>query len=136
MTDTSPGTSPATGAAGQPPLKDHGRAGRDLPAAVLSAVVLLWITGLTINIMTLGGMAAAVGLIIDDAIVMIEHIVRRLRGAGSEHHGRVMAATAASKSGCTPLPTAAQIVAPTATAAASAAASANRPARPGPAPAR
>jgi multidrug efflux pump subunit AcrB len=42
--------------------------------------------------MTLGGMAAAVGLIIDDAIVMIEHIVRRLRGAPAEHHGRVMAA--------------------------------------------
>jgi multidrug efflux pump subunit AcrB len=31
--------------------------------------------------MTLGGMAAAVGLIIDDAIVMVEHIVRRVRGA-------------------------------------------------------
>ena len=30
--------------------------------------------------MTLGGMAAAVGLIIDDAIVMVEHIVRRVRG--------------------------------------------------------
>ncbi len=30
--------------------------------------------------MTLGGMAAAVGLIIDDAIVMVEHIMRRLRG--------------------------------------------------------
>ena len=34
-------TSSATGSAGQPPLKNHGRAGRDLPAAVLSAVVLL-----------------------------------------------------------------------------------------------
>ena len=34
-------TSPAAGAPGPPPLKDHGRAGRDLRAAVLSAVVLL-----------------------------------------------------------------------------------------------
>jgi multidrug efflux pump subunit AcrB len=42
--------------------------------------------------MTLGGMAAAVGLIIDDAIVMIEHIVRRLRGASDDHHGRVLTA--------------------------------------------
>lgn len=40
--------------------------------------------------MTLGGMAAAVGLIIDDAIVMVEHIVRRLRDAPADHHGRVM----------------------------------------------
>ena len=42
--------------------------------------------------MTLGGMAAAVGLIIDDAIVMVEHIVRRLRGGGGDHHGRVLPA--------------------------------------------
>jgi phosphatidate cytidylyltransferase len=34
-------TSPVAGAAGPPPLRDHGRAGRDLRAAVLSAVVLL-----------------------------------------------------------------------------------------------
>jgi multidrug efflux pump subunit AcrB len=39
--------------------------------------------GQSFNIMTLGGMAAAVALIIDDAIVMIEHIMRRLHeGAG------------------------------------------------------
>ena len=35
--------------------------------------------------MTLGGMAAAVGLIIDDTIVMAEHIVRRLHARGSMH---------------------------------------------------
>ena len=32
--------------------------------------------------MTLGGMAAAVGLIIDDSIVLVEHITRRIRGGG------------------------------------------------------
>ena len=42
--------------------------------------------------MTLGGMAAAVALIIDDMIVMQEHIVRRLREFPGEHHGRVMLA--------------------------------------------
>ncbi|MDL5477578.1 efflux RND transporter permease subunit, partial [Klebsiella pneumoniae] len=37
--------------------------------------------------------AAAVGLVIDDAIVMIEHIVRRMREGGAhKFHGRVMAA--------------------------------------------
>ena len=40
--------------------------------------------------MTLGGMAAAVGLIIDDAIVMVEHIMRRLREGEMPHHQRVM----------------------------------------------
>src|SRR5207253_11200780 len=41
----------------------------------------LYVLKMSFNIMTLGGMAAAVGLIIDDAIVMVEHIVRRVRGA-------------------------------------------------------
>ena len=65
-----------------------------VPAVLASTVVLLHVLGMSFNIMTLGGMAAAVGLIIDDAIVMVEHIVRRLRGASGEHHGRVMAAAA------------------------------------------
>lgn len=65
-----------------------------VPTVLASTVVLLYVLGMSFNIMTLGGMAAAVGLIIDDAIVMIEHIVRRLRGAHDDHHGRVMAAAA------------------------------------------
>ena len=63
-----------------------------VPTVLAATVVLLYVLGMSFNIMTLGGMAAAVGLIIDDAIVMIEHIVRRLRGAPAEHHGRVMTA--------------------------------------------
>jgi CzcA family heavy metal efflux pump len=63
-----------------------------VPTVLSTTVVLLDVLGMSFNIMTLGGMAAAVGLIIDDAIVMIEHIVRRLRSAGTGHHGRVMAA--------------------------------------------
>ena len=50
-----------------------------VPAALAITVLLLYILGDSFNIMTLGGMAAAVALIVDDAIVMIEHIVRRLR---------------------------------------------------------
>jgi len=41
MTDAPSPMPPATGASATPPVKDHGRAGRDLPAAVISAVVLL-----------------------------------------------------------------------------------------------
>ena len=50
-----------------------------VPAVLASTVLLLTVLKMSFNIMTLGGMAAAVGLIVDDAIVMIEHIIRRLR---------------------------------------------------------
>ncbi len=49
-----------------------------VPAALAGTVVVLRMLGLTFNLMTLGGMAAAVGLVIDDVIVMAEHIARRL----------------------------------------------------------
>jgi multidrug efflux pump subunit AcrB len=61
-----------------------------VPAVLASTVVLLHVLGMSFNIMTLGGMAAAVGLIIDDAIVMIEHIIRRLQGGAGHTHERVM----------------------------------------------
>src|SRR6202047_1098539 len=48
-----------------------------VPATLFVTVLLLQVTGQSFNIMTLGGIAAAVGLIIDDVIVMVEHIARR-----------------------------------------------------------
>jgi multidrug efflux pump subunit AcrB len=48
-----------------------------VPMSVLCSVLILWLLGMTLNIMTLGGIAAAIGLLIDDVIVMIEHIARR-----------------------------------------------------------
>jgi CzcA family heavy metal efflux pump len=48
-----------------------------VPATLLTTVLLLQASGQSFNIMTLGGIAAAVGLIIDDVIVMVEHIARR-----------------------------------------------------------
>src|SRR5437588_6157085 len=45
-----------------------------IPFALLSAVVWLWATGQTINIMTLGGLALAVGVLVDEATVEIENI--------------------------------------------------------------
>jgi len=48
-----------------------------VPLSVLITVLLLSVLGMTFNIMTLGGVAAAIGLLIDDVIVMIEHIARR-----------------------------------------------------------
>src|SRR6516225_8659512 len=50
----------------------------NIPFALLSAVVALWLTGETINIMTLGGLALAVGVLVDEATVEIENIHTRL----------------------------------------------------------
>ena len=49
-----------------------------VPAVLAVSVLVLYAAGMTFNIMTLGGMAAAIGLVIDDAIVLIEQIVRRV----------------------------------------------------------
>src|SRR5215467_10022980 len=46
----------------------------NIPFALLAAVVLLWATGQSINIMTLGGLALAVGVLVDEATVEIENI--------------------------------------------------------------
>jgi CzcA family heavy metal efflux pump len=54
-----------------------------VPSVLAATVLLLYVLHMSFNIMTLGGMAAAVGLIIDDTIVMVEHIIRRMRGVSS-----------------------------------------------------
>ena len=57
-----------------------------VPAVLAITALLLSVLGMSFNMMTLGGMAAAVGLIIDDVIVMLEHIMRRLgEGEGALH---------------------------------------------------
>jgi CzcA family heavy metal efflux pump len=56
-----------------------------VPSVLASTILLLELLHMSFNIMTLGGMAAAVGLIVDDAIVMLEHIIRRLRERSQEH---------------------------------------------------
>jgi multidrug efflux pump subunit AcrB len=46
----------------------------NIPFALLGSVVALWLTGQTINIMTLGGLALAVGILVDEATVEVENI--------------------------------------------------------------
>lgn len=46
----------------------------NIPFALFSAVLLLWATNQTINVMTLGGLALAVGVLVDEATVEIENI--------------------------------------------------------------
>jgi CzcA family heavy metal efflux pump len=54
-----------------------------LPMAVIPTFVFLWLFGGTINLMSLGGLAVAIGLVIDDAVVVVENIHRRT-GEGGE----------------------------------------------------
>lgn len=63
-----------------------------VPAVLAITMLLLSTLGMSFNMMTLGGMAAAVGLIIDDVIVMLEHIMRRLRDGSGEITGRIAGA--------------------------------------------
>ena len=63
-----------------------------VPCVLGATILLLYVMHMSFNIMTLGGMAAAVGLIIDDMVVMEEHIMRRLRERAEHRHNRVMAA--------------------------------------------
>ncbi|MBS0456028.1 MAG: efflux RND transporter permease subunit [Proteobacteria bacterium] len=65
-----------------------------LPLTIAITVLLLDVAGMSFNIMTLGGMAAAVGLIVDDAVVMIEHIMRRAGAKRSVDDALVLSAAA------------------------------------------
>ncbi|MGF6245165.1 multidrug efflux pump subunit AcrB [Paraburkholderia sp. GAS38] len=49
-----------------------------IPLSILSSIIMLSICGQTINLMTLGGLALAVGILVDDATVTIENIERHL----------------------------------------------------------
>jgi Cu/Ag efflux pump CusA len=50
-----------------------------IPLSLLAATVVLARMGYTLNTMTLGGFAVALGVLVDDAIIGIENILRRLR---------------------------------------------------------
>lgn len=57
-----------------------------LPLALLGAIIGLFASGQSLNSMTLGGLALAVGLLIDQSIVVIENIERHLREGKDPYH--------------------------------------------------
>ena len=57
-----------------------------IPLSIFAALTLMQLTGISMNIMTLGGLAVAVGRVVDDAIVVLENIYRhRSRGEARLH---------------------------------------------------
>jgi CzcA family heavy metal efflux pump len=50
-----------------------------IPVSMMASLLVLNLRGVTINVMTLAGLAIAIGAVVDDAIVDVENIVRRLR---------------------------------------------------------
>src|SRR6202790_800282 len=75
-------------------LRDWGTslvAGLVIPVTLLVTFVVLKLTGQSFNLMTLGGLAAAVGLVIDDAIVVLENIVLH-RDAGQHRFQAIQSA--------------------------------------------
>ena len=61
--------------------------GVSIPLAILSSVIVLGLLHETINLMTLGGLALAVGILVDDATVTIENISRHLEEGQPLHQG-------------------------------------------------
>ena len=55
----------------------------NIPFALLGALVALWLTGQTINLMTLGGLALAVGILVDEATVEVENIHTQMEQTSS-----------------------------------------------------
>src|SRR4051812_13721630 len=59
--------------------------GLTLPVSIISSFFIMWVFGFTLNTMTLLALSLAIGLLIDDAIVVRENIVRHLE-MGKDHH--------------------------------------------------
>jgi multidrug efflux pump subunit AcrB len=58
----------------------------NIPLSILAAMIALWARGQTVNLMTLGGLALAVGILVDEAMVVIENAHSHLgRGAAVGH---------------------------------------------------
>ena len=64
-----------------------------IPLAVLIAIVFMKLFNMSFNLMTLGGLAACIGVVIDDAIVMVENIIVHLNGGESPMDAAMSAIT-------------------------------------------
>ena len=64
-----------------------------IPLSIFASFTVLNMLGYTLNIMTLAGIAVAVGRVVDDSIVVIENVFRRVRAAKERNEKLVEEAT-------------------------------------------
>ena len=67
--------------------------GLSIPLSIFTGVLLMGWQGMTLNFMTLGGLAISVGRVVDDSIVVLENVYRHIQG-GQERWRAALAATA------------------------------------------
>src|SRR5205823_4044077 len=67
-----------------------------IPITLAITFLFLFWSGQTLNLMSLGGLAVAIGLIIDDTVVVIENIARHLAPSAQEAHGAASTIVAAA----------------------------------------
>lgn len=64
-----------------------------IPISVLATLAVVYLSGLTINLMTLGGLALGVGMMVDSSIVVLENIFRRREEDGETPHEAAVSGT-------------------------------------------
>jgi HAE1 family hydrophobic/amphiphilic exporter-1 len=64
-----------------------------IPASIVTTFVLMYRQGITLNVMSLGGLALGVGMLVDNSIVVLESIVRHRRMGGKERAAAVIDGT-------------------------------------------
>lgn len=74
-----------------------------LPMAALLTFIAMRAAGITANLMSLGGLAIAVGMLVDGAVVVVENVVERLRDPHRAAAGRLHTVLAASAEVATPV---------------------------------
>ncbi len=74
-----------------------------LPLAIFSAFMLMYYFGISLNLMSLGGIVIAIGMIIDSGVVMVENIIARLAHPHSKNWTRIQIIFNAAKEVSTPV---------------------------------
>ncbi|WP_457596296.1 efflux RND transporter permease subunit [Hydrogenimonas sp.] len=74
-----------------------------LPLAILSAFILMYYFGISVNLMSLGGIVIAIGMIVDSGVVMVENIIARLAEAKEKSLNRLTVIYQAAKEVSTPI---------------------------------
>ncbi len=60
-----------------------------IPLSILGGIILMWMTGISLNFMSLAGLAIAVGRVVDDSIVVLENMYRHIQRGESRYESAI-----------------------------------------------